>query len=298
MKIDSAKPGYGHVHMKKILAVGGVSRASRKRSKSGERIIDRAKASVMRKSASTFGRRSHCSMAKPYNQDSTVVPSYYSRPGPGLYHDFAGAGVGERSQVSKFTNSPSYFIQRPRDWEAVRERLERSRSKSNEGASQPGSPELTKGRRSQQRSLEKKPDLTWTRFYNYTEDQTTKKLHLLHPNREMVTKNQNRIPFGKAERVMPFIPKPEHTTRCQHVVESKDRKAAGVSDLTIIHSFECCRAPYRSIKETWRALAAICTRFQARMTIRRSQPPEVRTDLLVPIRLSASAIPSATIHGH
>jgi len=68
------------------------------------------------------------------------------------------------------------------------------------------------------KKLEKtpKPDISWTRFYNFSQDVTNKKLDVLYPNTQMVTKNQNSQPFAKYERTNPFVVKPEHATRCQH----------------------------------------------------------------------------------
>ncbi len=46
-----------------------------------------------------------------YNQDSTAVPKYYSRPGPGNYQ--VDQGLGKYTQVSLFQNSPSYAFSKP-----------------------------------------------------------------------------------------------------------------------------------------------------------------------------------------
>lgn len=62
----------------------------------------------LRKSYSSFNR-STLNASKVYNQDSVHVPSYYSRPGPGLYYD-GQAGVGQKTEISKYTNAPHAFI--------------------------------------------------------------------------------------------------------------------------------------------------------------------------------------------
>ena len=138
------------------------------------------------------------------------MPAYYSRPGPGNYFDDQAA-TGEKTIISKYINAPSGYIQQPRDWQNVKERLQRVYSKQTIST-----PNRDVKAASPSRSLEKQSDIAWTRFYNYTDEQTTKKLQMLYPNTSQVTKNQNRLYFGKSDRKMPFQVKPEHATRCQH----------------------------------------------------------------------------------
>jgi len=106
------------------------------------------------------------SLSKIYNQDTTLVPSYYSRPGPGLYNDFT-AGAGEKTQVSKYKNAPKCSIQKPRDWQLVRDRFKRSISRESLRSATPVRDTVISLKK-----LEKtpKPDTSWTRFYNLSAD--------------------------------------------------------------------------------------------------------------------------------
>ena len=56
--------------------------------------------------------RSHAKMSivSEYDSQSFAVPQYYIRPGPGIYE--TKDGVGKKTVISKFRNSPCYVISR------------------------------------------------------------------------------------------------------------------------------------------------------------------------------------------
>ena len=221
-QVNIRDPNFGSVHLKSVQTIQRTRKAA-KSVKSAT--ITPKKERLLRRSYSSFQGNSALrqSMAKIYNQDSHYVPSYYNRPGPGLYHDFT-AGFGQITQVSKFKNSPSGYIQQPRDWQAVKERLQRSASRESMRKTTGKSIDRSASGERLCVSVERKPDISWTRFYNYTEELRTQKLKVLYPNTSMVRVNQNRQPFSKFIGKGPFPVKPEHATTCQHQIEPQEKE--------------------------------------------------------------------------
>ena len=52
-----------------------------------------------------------------YNQDSSKVPIYYSRPGPGMYE--SEVNFGQSASASKVTNAPGYSIPKTRSFKGT-----------------------------------------------------------------------------------------------------------------------------------------------------------------------------------
>jgi len=105
--VTNVQPNAGF-DMKKVRTIQGKRAHSKtsERSTSKTRGLKRSQSSCFAAAQASAIRRS---LSKVYDQDTRLVPSYYNRPGPGLYNDFT-AGAGEKTQVSKYKNAPKCSI--------------------------------------------------------------------------------------------------------------------------------------------------------------------------------------------
>lgn len=168
-------------------------------------------------------QQSRCQSAanfRLYDQDSETVPVYYSRPGPGNYQ--IDQGLGKKTAISQFKNSPVWKIGKPKTVDCFatlahfKKEFCSSRPASRYNKDQNQRPRS----RSNNSSIERMSsiDVPLHRFVDFAIDLKTKQsqLVMLKPSLSQVKKNTSQQPFGTEKRNNPFPVKQEHATVCQH----------------------------------------------------------------------------------